>query len=176
MLTIEEIVEDCQTLMRGANPPQAVAGYLAQLLRDLPDELAPLLGDGTDSVVLHQAGNLTVVKLVLPPQYELYPHNHLMWAAVATVVGREDNTFFVHEGDRLERVSGAAYEEGQVGVLPETVIHAVRNPSRAHTVGLHVYGGNLMAAAASEWDPETFTEHPHAGLGGLGPLGRTAFR
>ena len=97
----------------------------------------------------------------MPPLYAFYPHDHLMWGVVGSVAGREDNTFFVRSGDRLEPTTGAAYEAGQVGVLDESVIHAVRNPSRAHSIGLHVYVGDLLAAPASEWDPDTGIEHPY---------------
>jgi predicted metal-dependent enzyme (double-stranded beta helix superfamily) len=161
VLTVEDLVADCRALTQGPDPAHVVAGYISQLLRETPDDVAQLLGDGNESVVLHRADDLTVVKVVMPPRYAFYPHNHLMWGAVGTVVGREDNTFFVRDGARLERTTGAAYEQGQVGVLHESVIHAVHNPSRAHTVGLHVYGGDLVAAPASEWDPETFHEHPY---------------
>ena len=161
MLTVEDLAADCEALSRGSDPAHVVAGYLAQLFRETPEDVAELLGAEKETVVLHRSNDLTIVKVVMPPRYALYPHNHLMWAVVGTVVGREDNTFFVREGERLESTMGASYGEGQVGILPEDVIHAVRNPTDAHTVGLHVYGGDLVAAPASEWDPETFEEHSY---------------
>src|SRR4051812_7733380 len=161
VLTVDDLAADCQALSRGPDPAHIVAGYISQLFRETPDEIAELLGDGTDTVVLHRADDLTIIKVVLPPHYALHPHNHLMWGVVGAVVGREDNTFFVRDGGRLRPIMGASYDEGQVGILDEMVIHAVSNPSRAHTVGLHVYGGDLLAAPTSEWDPETFEEHPY---------------
>lgn len=161
MLSVEEIIEDCRSLLQSADVEHVVAGYVSQLLRDRPDDVADLLGDGTDSALLHQASDLTIVKVVMPPRYAFYPHNHLVWAVVGTVAGREDNTFFAREDGGIVATSGAAYEAGQVGVLGNDVIHAVQNPSREHTVGLHVYGGDLLSAPASEWDPRTGDEHPY---------------
>jgi predicted metal-dependent enzyme (double-stranded beta helix superfamily) len=159
VLTLERLVADCQALIGGTDPEHAVAEHVSRLLRDQPADIAALLGSEADSAVLHRADDLTIVKVVMPPLYAFYPHNHLMWGVVGTVVGREDNTFFAREGHGLVPTTGAAYEQGQVGVLPESVIHSVRNPSRGHTVGLHVYGGDLPGAPASEWDPETGEEH-----------------
>ena len=161
MLSVEDLAADCEALSRGSDPAHVVAGYLSQLFRETPEDVAELLGDGAESLVIHRSDDLTIVKVVMPPRYALYPHNHLMWGVVGTVVGREDNTFFVREGQGLERTMGASYDEGQVGILPENVIHAVHNPTDAHTVGLHVYGGDLVATPTSEWDPETFEEHPY---------------
>jgi predicted metal-dependent enzyme (double-stranded beta helix superfamily) len=159
VLTIEQLVDDCQGLLSDADAEHAVAGYVSKLLRDRPGEVTALLGESSDSLVLHRADDLTVVSVVMPPRYTFYPHNHLMWGVVGTVVGREDNTFFARTDDAIVPTTGASYEQGQVGVLSDAVIHSVRNPSRAHTVGLHIYGGDLAAAPASEWDPESGEEH-----------------
>ena len=160
MLTVEDLVADCQALVRGADPAHVVAGYLAQLLRDEPDDVKALLGDELESAVLHRGDELTIVKIVLPPRHVFYPHNHLMWAAIAGVAGREDNRFFDLDDERITPTSGASYEEGQVGILPETVIHSVRNASTGHTVGLHVYGGDLVGAPTTDWDPVTGLKQP----------------
>jgi predicted metal-dependent enzyme (double-stranded beta helix superfamily) len=153
VLSVPSLVDECRLLAAEHDAHHRVATYLSQLLCDHLEELAALLGDGPDTAVLHRSADLTVLKVVTPPLYAIHPHDHLMWAVVGTVVGREDNTFFVRDGDHLEPTTGAAYEAGQVGVLDEAVIHAVRNPARAQTVGLHVYGGDLLAAPATEWDP-----------------------
>ena len=163
MLVAARLVDECRA--RAADPDglHQVADYLSRLCRDQPIEVAQLVGDDAESAVLHQSDDLTVVKVVLPPLHAFYPHNHLMWGVVAGVVGREDNTFFVREDDHLRPTAGASYEAGQVGVLDEAVIHAVRNPSRGASIGLHVYGGDLLAAPTSEWDPESGEESRLAG-------------
>jgi predicted metal-dependent enzyme (double-stranded beta helix superfamily) len=154
VLSVDEIVEDCLGLLTLPDVEHVVAGYVSQLLRDRSPDVIDLLGASMTTTVLHRSPELTVAKVVVPPLYELHPHGHLMWAVVGTVAGREDNTFFIRAGERLVPVGGASYDEGQVGILNADVIHSVRNPTSAHTVGLHVYGGDL--------------------LGDLGPLGRAA--
>jgi predicted metal-dependent enzyme (double-stranded beta helix superfamily) len=158
VLALTQLVEECQARAAEPDAVHAVADYLARLCRDQPLELVRLVGDDTEITVLHRAADLTVVKVVMPPLYAFYPHDHLMWGVVAGVAGREDNTFFVRDGDHITPTAGASYEAGQVGVLDEAVIHAVHNPSRGNTIGLHVYGGDLLAAPASEWDPVTGEE------------------
>jgi predicted metal-dependent enzyme (double-stranded beta helix superfamily) len=160
VLTVDQLVADCQTLIQGDDPEHAVAGYLSQLLRDQAEGIAHVLGDDTETVLLHQSADLTIAKVVVPAQYAFHPHDHLMWAVVAVVVGREDNTFFVRAGDRIAATTGAAYDVGQVGILPESVIHSVRNTSFTSSVGLHVYGGDVVAAPTTEWDPVTGLKRP----------------
>jgi predicted metal-dependent enzyme (double-stranded beta helix superfamily) len=158
MLTPAQLVEACQALLEGPEPARAVAEYVSRLSRDDPIDVARLVGDEPESAILHRADDLTIVKVVMPPLYAFYPHNHLMWGVIAGVSGREDNTFFERDGAGIVPTTGASYEAGQVGVLDESVIHSVRNPARVHTIGLHVYGGDLLAAPASEWDPVTLQE------------------
>lgn len=160
MLSVEALVEECRSLL-GTDPEHATAELLARLLRDDPEGVAAMLGAETESAVLHRTDDLTVVKVAMPPRYAFYPHNHLMWGVVGTVDGREENTFYARDGATITPTAGAAYEAGQVGVLAETTIHSVLNPSRADTVGLHIYGGDLPAAPASEWDPVTGAERPY---------------
>jgi predicted metal-dependent enzyme (double-stranded beta helix superfamily) len=165
VLTVEDLVADCQALIHGPDAEHVVAGYLAQLLRDQPDDVRTLLGDELEPTVLHRADDLTIVKIVLPPRHEFYPHNHLMWAAIAGVVGREDNRFYTMDDERVVPTSGASYEAGQVGVLPETVIHSVQNASSGYTIGLHVYGGDLVGAPTTGWDPVTGLRQPPSAQG-----------
>jgi predicted metal-dependent enzyme (double-stranded beta helix superfamily) len=162
VLTVDQLVADCQSLIQGDDPEHAVAGYLSQLLRDHSDDVAHVLGGNTGTVVLHQGADLTIAKVVVPAHYAFHPHDHLMWAVVAVVVGREDNTFYVREGDRIAATTGAAYDAGQVGILPESIIHSVRNTSDSSSVGLHVYGGDVVAAPTTEWDPVTGLKRPSA--------------
>src|SRR4051794_21721370 len=102
MLHVESLVDDCRSLAGQPDAEHLVAACVSKLLCDHLDEVTAALG-GPDSAVLHRAGNVTIAKVVMPPLYFFYPHNHLMWAVVGTVSGREDNTFFVRDGDRLEQ-------------------------------------------------------------------------
>ena len=43
--------------------------------------------------MLYSAPDLTVINVVWPPLFSLYPHDHRMWAAICIYRGREDNAF-----------------------------------------------------------------------------------
>lgn len=139
---------------------EATAEVVERWLRD--PRLAEALGARDTSELLHRSADRTIVKVVMLPRYTFFPHDHRMWAVVSTVTGREENVFFerAREGG-LHRIGDRAFAEGDVGMLGDDVIHTVHNPVRACTVGLHVYGGDLLAPGASEWDPDTFEESPY---------------
>lgn len=146
--------------VRAARSQDAVAEVVERWLRH--PQLREALGDYDASEPLHRDDDLTIVKVVVLPRYAFYPHEHRMWAVVGTVSGQEDNVFFERADGGLERVGGRVFTEGVVGLLADDVIHTVANPLPVHTVGLHVYGGDLLAAGASEWDPETYDERPYS--------------
>ncbi|HVF76371.1 MAG TPA: hypothetical protein VM938_15150 [Acidimicrobiales bacterium] len=145
--------------VRAAGTQDAVAEVVERWLRD--PQLSEALGAFDASEPLHRDDDLTIVKVVVLPHYAFYPHEHRMWAVVATVRGQEENVFYERADGGLERVGGRVFSEGDVGVLAEDVIHTVTNPLPVYTVGLHVYGGDLLAAGASEWDPQTYAERPY---------------
>src|SRR4051812_26141544 len=124
MITVESLVDECRGVIAQPDAEHVVAAYVSRLFCDHSSEVAALLGDSPDSAVLHRGDDLTIVKVVMPPLYMFQPHNHLMWGVVGTVTGREDNTFFVRDGDHITPAAGASYEAGQVGVLGKDVIHA----------------------------------------------------
>jgi predicted metal-dependent enzyme (double-stranded beta helix superfamily) len=41
------------------------------------------------------------------------------------------------------------------------VIHTVHNPTDRYTAAIHVYGGDLLGTARSQWDARTSTEEPY---------------
>jgi len=149
------LVEEVQE----AGTQDATAEVVGRWLRD--SRLTEALGDADAGELLYRSDDLTIVKVVVLPRYSFYPHDHRMWAVVATVRGREENVFFERADAGLERVGGRVFGEGDIGLLADDVIHTVTNPLPAFTVGLHVYGGDLLAAGASEWDPRTHDERPY---------------
>jgi len=48
-----------------------------------------------------------------------------------------------------------------VVLLGKDTIHSVHNPLRRYTGAIHVYGGDFVNAARSQWDPETLREEPY---------------
>jgi predicted metal-dependent enzyme (double-stranded beta helix superfamily) len=153
--SVAALVEQCRALL-ATDPEHAVAGLLAQLLRD--GELDAVFDEEPVTKALHRSADLTVVQVVMAPGFAFSPHNHLMWTVAAVHSGYEKHTFYRREGATIRPIAGAAYDAGQVAVLDAAAIHAVRNPAQMPTRGLHVYGGDLLAAPASEWDPQSGAE------------------
>ena len=88
----------------------------------------------------------------------IFPHDHHMWAVIGIYGGQEDNTFFRHSSQGLDRAGFKALDvKDSVGLGPEA-IHAVHNPRSVLTGALHVYGGDFFSESRSEWDPEILEE------------------
>jgi predicted metal-dependent enzyme (double-stranded beta helix superfamily) len=51
--------------------------------------------------------------------------------------------------------------EGDVALLGDDTIHSVENPTRGYTGAIHVYGGDLMGTARSQWTGEPPLEEPY---------------
>ena len=116
---------------------------------------------GRREVVLHHAEDLTVLHVVWAPGMQLWPHDHRMWAVIGVYGGREDNVFYRRSEDGLKR-HGTKVLEGRDSIaLGETIIHSVANPLEQITAAIHVYPGDFFDTPRSEWDPETFEEHPY---------------
>lgn len=162
MFDVDGFIADCLSLAGEDRATPAVKELLERALSDSAAVISalgePELGGLT---VLHNSAELTVLNAVWAPQMTLYPHNHNMWAAIGIYGGREDNQFFRRDGDVLLGAGGRELEEGEVAILGPHVIHSVRNPRRAFTGAIHVYGGDFFRPGRSEWDPQTLKERPY---------------
>jgi predicted metal-dependent enzyme (double-stranded beta helix superfamily) len=48
-----------------------------------------------------------------------------------------------------------------VVLLGDDTVHAVHNPLKRYTGAVHVYGGDFVNTARSQWDPQTLLEEPY---------------
>ena len=110
---------------------------------------------------LHQSADLTVLNLIWGPGMSLHPHDHRMLAIIGLYGGQENNTFYKRSKGGLSEQGGKELNAKETLVLGEAVIHAVSNPLDELTGAIHVYSGDFFATPRSEWDPETFEEHPY---------------
>ena len=160
MATVDELVTECVAAIAEQDPRGAVREVLARALTSggLVDSLGiPASG----LTVLYNAPDLTVLNVVWPPLFSLFPHNHRMWACICVYGGREDNAFYRRQGGTIVRSGGKELLEGDVQLLGDDVIHAVHNPARSYTGAIHVYGGDFIAQPRSQWDAETLEEQPY---------------
>jgi hypothetical protein len=66
----------------------------------------------------------------------------------------EVNRIYRRSAHGIEECTHRDLVEGDVLVLDEDAIHAVENPLRRRTAGLHVYGGDILSVDRSAWGPD----------------------
>jgi predicted metal-dependent enzyme (double-stranded beta helix superfamily) len=160
-LTVEQIVVRCQGALVEHTPALAVRDILDELVADqraLDQALGPVALGGVTT--LHNAADLTILRVAWTPGMALNPHEHRMWAVIGMYGGQEDNAFYRRASGGLEPAGGRELPAGDVLVLGADVIHSVANSGRDFAVALHVYGGDFFTVPRSEWEFETFEERP----------------
>ena len=106
--------------------------------------------------IWHRSEELTVLHIVWPPEVELFPHDHNMWAVIGLYGGREDNHFYRRlEDGHIEPNTGKVLLEKDVVRLGPDVVHHVENPTRDWTAALHVYGNDFYRVPRTMWDKRT---------------------
>ena len=97
--------------------------------------------------------DLTVFVLVGSPLTAYPPHEHTVPATIAVLEGVETNVFHATtgEGDAVHPVRLQTVRAGEVLTLDPSVIHPVRYPTVAPTVGLHVHRGDRVGADRRLW-------------------------
>ena len=169
-LVLDDVVERCQSALAEHTPPLAVRDVLEELVADpraLDQAVGPVERGGITA--LHNAPDLTILRVAWTPGMALNPHDHRTWAVIGMYGGQEDNSFFRRGEHGLEAAGGREVPAGDVLVLGEDAIHAVANSRQEFAVALHVYGGDFFGIERSEWDPESFEERPRD-LEGTGRL------
>lgn len=161
MLDLDELVGQCVAAMADREPQLAVRDVLRRAV-STPGLLAEALGEPRPGLdILHREDDITVVHVVWPPHMSLFPHDHRMWAAIAIYGGQEDNAFYRRHDGTLAESGGKELREGDVLLLGDDAVHAVRNPARRYTGAIHVYGGDFVGMPRSQWDPESLREEPY---------------
>ena len=160
-LAVDDIVERCSAALTEHTPPLAVRDVLDELVA-APEALDHALGPVTFGGIttLHNADDLTILRVAWTPGMALNPHEHRMWAVIGMYGGQEDNAFYRRAPQGLEPSGGKEIVAGDVLVLGDDVIHSVANSRREFAVALHVYGGDFFSVPRSEWDSETHEERP----------------
>jgi predicted metal-dependent enzyme (double-stranded beta helix superfamily) len=160
-LAVEDIVNRCQAALAEHTPVLAVRDVLTELVAD-PSALDAAVGpvELGGLTTLHNAPDLTVLRVAWTPGMALYPHEHRMWAVIGMYGGQEDNAFYRRAPGGLEPAGGREVQAREVLVLGDDVIHSVANSRPEFAVALHVYGGDFFTGARSEWTFDTHEERP----------------
>ncbi|HEY3799566.1 MAG TPA: hypothetical protein VGL58_14530 [Caulobacteraceae bacterium] len=165
MFDLEAFIATCRQLVGEPHAPRRVLELMREALAH-PDDVAagvPPLAAGVGALdePLYRAPDLTVLNVSLRPGMLSIPHDHRMWAVIGIYAGEERNTFYRHEGAGLTEQNHRSIHAGEAMLLGEGVVHAIENPLPTPTLGLHVYGGDLLGAERSMWDPEAGREHAY---------------
>ena len=171
MFDLERFIADCQAAVAETDDHTAVREVVARAVRD-PGGVLDRLGEPTRAGigVLHSSERLTIVNLTWGPHMSFMPHDHHMWAVIGLYTGREDNIFWrrlPNERNRLEAAGARSIGPGECCPLGPDIIHSVLNPLPRLTAAIHVYGGDFLRQARSEWDPESLSEREYDGAKAL---------
>lgn len=159
--SVDSFLNDLHAANADASPRLAVHEVVARAVSE-PEALAQAFGPLThgQSTVLHRSPDLLVLHIVWPPEISVEPHEHNLWAVMGIYRGIEDNTFYRRTESGIERQGGVRLEPRDTRIMGEEAIHAVDIPTLAPTGAIHVYGGDLITTARSEFDPVSGAERP----------------
>ena len=162
MFDLDELIVQCRRAIGEDQPRLAVQEVLERTV-SAPGEVATALpATQAEIVPLYVADDLSILKVVWAPGMRIWPHNHLMWAAIALYGGQEDNAFYRRTPTGIEAAGGRQLRTGDVAALGQETIHAVTNPRPMFTGAIHVYGGDITSRPGrSEWDQTTMAEVPY---------------
>jgi len=148
-------VRDVQSAAASVAPIDAVEEVVASTIVDgaaidstLGRELKP------ENETLLSGEHLTIQRIIWVPGLGSPPHEHRMWAVVGVYAGEELNRLYERGSEGLRESGSRVVPEGGVFALDADAIHAVENPDRNWTAGLHVYGGDIVNIARSAWAPD----------------------
>jgi predicted metal-dependent enzyme (double-stranded beta helix superfamily) len=165
MFDLDAFIESCRRLVGDPHAPRRVLELMREAVarpEEVTAAVAPLdARGGVFDAPLHRSAELTVLNVALNPGILSIPHDHRVWAVIGIYQGEEANTFYRRGASGLEAANRRTLQTGEAMLLGEDVIHAIENPLATQTRGLHVYGGDLLAAQRSMWDPSTGREHPY---------------
>ena len=152
MLDLDELVMGCRGAVAAGEGPLAVKGLLERAMAS-GDQLAAIASQAPAGLnIVYRGAESTVVNAVWPPNVSLAPHDHRMWAVIAVYSGEEDNAFYRREGASITPSGGRRLRPRDVLVLGCDAVHAVSNPRHAYCGAIHVYGGDFLGIARSQWN------------------------
>ena len=161
-LAVDDIVDRCSAALTEHTPALAVRDVLDELVA-APEALDHALGPITFGGIttLHNADDLTILRVAWTPGMALNPHEHRMWAVIGMYGGQRRQRVLSPGGKRARAPGGRELPAGDVLVLGDDVIHSVANSrQRIHGRPPRVRR-RLLLGSRSEWDFETFEERPH---------------
>ena len=166
MFDLERFVGSCLDASRSDDPPATARRILSEVIADRASIAAALGQARTPSDMasqyrfLYQSPELTILHVIVPPNFRSPPHNHLVWVAIGMYEGCEKHTFYRKQEGQLVEEGVRDVMAPDVITLASDSIHGIENPLGRPSHALHVYGGSLANSARSIWNPYTLQEEP----------------
>ena len=163
-MKVHELVARFASAMDGTNSMDGARAVLEELKEDLgaiERALSYISGVGGNArQVFYRSPNLTLLKVCFPNGRRTPPHDHGTWAQILLLSGEEKNTLYRAENGALRRVSEVTLERGSILPMRAETAHVAECLGDVPAIGLHVYGGDILALPRRMWDPQTLKEHP----------------
>ena len=162
MFESEQFIGECRAALAESDVHGAITEIVQKAVSE-PGQVIGALGEpqlaGVETI--YRAPDLTILNVLWGPHMNIHPHDHQMWAVIGIYGGREDNKFYRRSEDGLTQHGLKQLDTKDTASLGETIIHSVSNPLDKIAGAIHVYGGDFFEIPRSEWNPETFEEHPY---------------
>lgn len=163
-MKVHELVARFAPAGEAADPMQAARQVLEQLAGEI-DQVEQALGyisggGGNARQVFYRTTQITLLKVCFRSGIRTPPHDHGTWAAILLLRGEEKNTFYRRASGSLRKAGEKRLAPGSVLTMRADTVHVVECVGDDPTVGLHVYGGDILELPRRLWNPETLEEHP----------------
>jgi predicted metal-dependent enzyme (double-stranded beta helix superfamily) len=158
---VDEFINEVRRALAESEPRRAVKEILEREVSAASAITDVLQSARGDFELLHHSPDLTIANVVWAPHMTLYPHNHLMWAAIGIYGGQEDNYFYRRGEHGLVASGGKEITTGDVILLGDDVIHSVTNPRLECTGAIHIYAGDFVNHPRSQWSRDVSEEEPY---------------
>jgi predicted metal-dependent enzyme (double-stranded beta helix superfamily) len=163
-MNVHDITARLAAASLSADPMGAVRGELETFRQDLDtlaDALAYLPGTGGNArQAFYRTPQLSLLKVTFPAGRRTPPHDHGTWATILVFSGLEKNTLYRDEPTGLRRASEVELTRGSILPMREDTVHVAECMGNEPAVGLHVYGGDVLATTRHMWDPESLEKLP----------------
>ena len=163
-MKVHELVACFANALDGQSSMDAAREVLESLKGDLgaiEQALGYISGVGGNArQVFYRSPNLTLLKVCFPNGRRTPPHDHGTWAQILLLSGEEKNTLYRTDNGGLRKASEVTLTRGSILPMRAETAHVAECLGAVPAIGLHVYGGDILALPRRMWDPQTLAEHP----------------
>ena len=166
MFDVQDFIASCKQFVGAPDGTKRVLDLVRSVVGDAQGIKSAIVPGGDSprairDLALFRSSELFVLNAAVYPHLKSPPHDHRVWAVIGIYEGQENNTFYRRSSEGLEEINRREIRAGEAILLGPEVIHAIENPLGSSTLGLHVYGGDILAATRSMWHPRTGEELPY---------------